>query len=55
MFKRFKEIYNSKKWEKFADKPCDMFKMEIEGRIASKGINYRQLSDAINFLISKKS
>jgi hypothetical protein len=37
MFKRFKEIYNSKKWEKFADKPCDMFKMEIEGRIASKG------------------
>jgi hypothetical protein len=37
MLKNFKEIYNSKKWEKYSNKPCDMFKMEIEGRIASRG------------------
>ena len=31
------EIAANPKWEKFADKPCVMMKMEVESRLASRG------------------
>ncbi len=36
--KRLKELEVYGKWEPNGEKPCAMFKTEIEGRIASKGI-----------------
>ena len=36
--KRLKELEESKEWKENGKKPCDMYKMEINGRVASKGI-----------------
>jgi hypothetical protein len=36
--KRLKELEDYNKWEANGDKPCVMFKTEIDGRVASKGI-----------------
>ena len=37
--KRLKELEVSEKWQANGDKPCKMFKTEIDGRVASKGID----------------
>ena len=39
----FKELYNHEKWTPNGNKPCDMFKMEVDKRMATKGsavVNY---------------
>lgn len=37
--KRLQELEESKEWKENGDKPCKMFKTEIDGRLASKGID----------------
>ena len=34
---KLKELNNHEKWVANGNKPCDMFKMEVENRLASKG------------------
>ena len=34
---KLKELNTSEKWVANGDKPCSMFKMEVENRLASKG------------------
>ena len=34
---RFKELYNHEKWVANGNKPCEMFKMEVDNRMATKG------------------
>lgn len=34
---KLKALYQNQKWEKVSDKPCLMFKMEIDDRLAAKG------------------
>ena len=34
---RFKKVIESPDWVKISDKPCLVFNMEIDGRVASKG------------------
>lgn len=36
--KRLKELESFEKWEANGEKPCAMFKTEIDGRVASKGV-----------------
>jgi hypothetical protein len=38
MIDDLKSLEGNPKWEKFSDKPCQMFKMEIDGKMASKGV-----------------
>lgn len=45
--KKLKELNASNKWQENGNKPCAMFKTEIDGRIASKGI------DKVKFNIEK--
>lgn len=35
---RVKELENHPGWKANGNKPCDMFKMDIDNRVASKGI-----------------
>jgi hypothetical protein len=45
-------LENHPNWQENGDKPCKMFKMEIDGRVASKGIaivNF-SINDVFEFL-----
>lgn len=44
---KLKELEVSSEWEQIASKPCKMYKMGIDSRVASKGIA------VVNFPISK--
>jgi len=39
IIKRLKEMETSEKWIPNGDSPCLMFKLEIDSRMASKGIH----------------
>lgn len=32
-----KQLYNNEKWVANGNKPCDMFKMSVDNRMATKG------------------
>lgn len=51
-FKQLDELASDPNWQKNGEKPCDMYKLEVEGRIASKGVaivNY-PLAEVVEFL-----
>lgn len=35
---RLKQIETDENWVQFGETPCNMFKMDVDGRLASKGI-----------------
>ena len=49
---KLRALIENPKWEKFADKPCAMFKMEIGDRVASRGeaLVHYPIQDVCEFL-----
>lgn len=56
-YERMKNIEQNKDWEKYDSKPCEMYKMQIDGRTASKGeciVNYN-IEEVYKFLADSKT
>lgn len=52
-----KELEESKAWKDNGNKPCQKYKMEVDGRVASKGIHVSEfnIEKVIEFLGKEES